>query len=586
MNKTLMHKGIAIMLAAFVALVAAFALALPAYATTSEVAEGATASPAAADSTTSIEAKTGNANDTLNMYKVVTVTYANNQLTYVFTPTFQAFLDAADPSAPYKGLTIDQYTVGAYDAEAVLGAFTAYVRNASPALAYDKSEQTDVSGVANFTEVGLGQYIIVGMGNTNGAKIYQTVTAEVVPTIVDGAYVIYSKYVVDLKTTEPGGDKEITGGTVTDGSNATASIGKPISYKLNGDVPVYPAGAKNTTVVMGDKLSKGLTLDRTTVKAYKDTATGTVELNPGTDYTLTYQVNSDGTTTMYVSFVYDNIKDATKLHVTYDAVLNENAVIGGATGNPNDYTFIYSNNPFKEGTYTPGDEDNPNSGYGKKTDKETVFTYSFYIYKTDNNTANPTALKGAVFELKTADGTVVATLTTDDKGYAAVDGPQAGSYKLQETTAPTGYKLMSPNPKDVSIDASHATSAVTTTTTVHYTTVKDYAAIKVQATDAQGKLLWLADGATGDNPTASETQPAGMVPAYVLSIETKVDNTSVQTGQPAGTGYTPENIKDEPGGNLPVTGGMGTYLLYGAGIALVLIAGIAYFVRRRSARQK
>ena len=119
MNKTLMHKGIAIMLAAFVALVAAFALALPAYATTSEVAEGATASPAAADSTTSIEAKTGNANDTLNMYKVVTVTYANNQLTYAFTPTFQAFLDAADPSAPYKGLTIDQYTAGAYDAETI-----------------------------------------------------------------------------------------------------------------------------------------------------------------------------------------------------------------------------------------------------------------------------------------------------------------------------------------------------------------------------------------------------------------------------------------------------------------------------------
>ena len=89
MHKSTVQPGITRLFSMLVALLAAFAIAVPAYAT-STPASGAVASAATASSTAAIEAKTGNAGDTLNMYKVVNVTFANNQLTYAFTPTFQA----------------------------------------------------------------------------------------------------------------------------------------------------------------------------------------------------------------------------------------------------------------------------------------------------------------------------------------------------------------------------------------------------------------------------------------------------------------------------------------------------------------
>lgn len=64
MFSTSKHKGLRQILAAFVALVTAFAMATPAFAT-STPGEGATASAATQDSKATIIAKTGNADDTL-----------------------------------------------------------------------------------------------------------------------------------------------------------------------------------------------------------------------------------------------------------------------------------------------------------------------------------------------------------------------------------------------------------------------------------------------------------------------------------------------------------------------------------------
>ena len=97
------------------------------------------------------------------------------------------------------------------------------------------------------------------------------------------------------------------------------------------------------------------------------------------------------------------------------------------------------------------------------SDRLAVYTVPIYggvkVYKRDADTKNTTpqgdaSLKGATFEIvnksgytvlvngtEYADGKVVKTITTDDKGYAATGAKelQVGTYLIREKTAPTGY---------------------------------------------------------------------------------------------------------------------------------------------------
>lgn len=580
MSSTSKHKSLRQMLAAFVALVTALAVATPAFAT-STPGEGAKSSAATQDSKATIVASTGNAGDTLNAYKIVNVTYANNQLTYEFTDTFKAFLQAAPDTAAYKSIKAAQYTeMKSDDADfkQMLGDFSAYVKknNVTVTKGVDYTATTNADGKATFSNVALGQYVIVGMGNVKGARVYSTVTAEVVPYVDDTTtpptYKIYNKYAVDLKTTTPGGEKTIEGGTTKDGEGEaakdTASVGDVVSYQLSGDVPTYPEGTTNKTLFMGDVISSGLTLNPATVKVYGvDANNQETELTANTDYKVTITTDTETKPTkLYVDFTYDNVKSYAKLHVKYDATLNENAKVGTTEGNKNDYTYTYSNNPFNGETHEHDDIPDGDNGYGEQTDEKTVYTYGLYIYKTasDDNTK---ALANATFQiLDSTKMKVLATLTTDENGYAAYNGLEKGTYYLHETVAPTGYKLAD----DVTIDlsAAKATSTVTTTTTTLYTSEKPSDDAK-QAKNADNVDLWVTkDGiliAAAEDP---DGEGSGYLPAYLKSSTNKTV-TEKTDGGAEGAGYYPANVVDNKGGNLPTTGGMGLYLIYGAGIALV-----------------
>lgn len=584
MHKAMRKKLGGLFASLAILLAASLMMAQPAYAT-STPGVNAVASAAEATSTATIEAKTGNKGDTLNAYKIVKVTYADNQLTYEFTPTFAAFLAAADAAAPYKSMTAEQYTTLPSDDatfKQMLGDFSAYVKKNNVAISTtdgDKTATTNDAGVATFTGVGLGQYAIVGMGNVAGARIYSTVTAEVVPHIDDTttppSYKIYDKYAVDLKTTEPGGEKDIVSGTTDDDGNPTASVGDAIAFRLSGDVPTYPAGTTNKTLFMSDELTEGLTLDPSSVKVYKGAdAANKTELTANTDYTLTI----DGQT-LYVDFVYDNVVGSDKIFVEYTATLNEKAKVGSTTGNPNDFTYTYSNNPFNGETHEHDDIPEGDNGYGHKEDSETVYSYGLYIYKTAAGSNPVKPLQGAKFELKVGDK-VIAILTTDANGYAAYNGLEKGTYTLHEIEAPTGYKLA----PDVTVDLSNATatSSTTTTTQTLYTADPNQAAVQppAQATNADGVLLWVPKTGSGLVAAATNPDPTKFDAAYLKSTTTTVNGT-VTPGAGAGAGYYPANIEDNPGGNLPTTGGMGTYLIYGIGGALVIGAVVMYSRKRK-----
>lgn len=233
--------------------------------------------------------------------------------------------------------------------------------------------------------------------------------------------------------------------------------------------------------------------------------------------------------------------------VEYSAKLNSNAVIGG-TGNRNSVYLEYSNNPNQSGT---GDSDNTGR---TPEDKVVVFTYELDTTKVDKNDPSK-KLKDAKFKLyrgsgeekqyaQVTDGKVsgwtteanATELSSDAQGFFKVTGLDDGTYYLEETVAPDGYNKLT-NPVAVIISA---------------------------------------DTTNGQEWTNYDQTP-------LTKIDVTVDGTKGTGNAADGTAaITVANVK---GNTLPSTGGMGTVLLYVAGIAVFVLAGatLVMALRRRNA---
>lgn len=231
--------------------------------------------------------------------------------------------------------------------------------------------------------------------------------------------------------------------------------------------------------------------------------------------------------------------------VSYTAKLNANAEIG-LPGNVNTAKLTYSNNPDQSGQ----GENQPT--HDTPEDKVIVFTYGLDVTKVDSKD-DSTKLKDAEFKLKNSDGkwaTITdgkvtgwtttendgAILKSDAEGNFKVTGLDDGTYTLVETKAPAGYNL----PADGFSVTLEATTANNQTWDGTANTALTNLAVKVDQTDGTG---------------------------------------NVDTGLGAIT------IKNTQGSSLPSTGGMGTVLLYVAGVAVFALAGVTLVMalRRRNA---
>lgn len=356
----------------------------------------------------------------------------------------------------------------------------------------------------------MGNYFLLIEG---GAKVYRPLTANVVPEWKDNEWTMTTP-VVSAKATEPTITKTVTDGLTVD----NADIGDTVSFELNAIVPTYPDNATAKKYMISDKMSEGLTLVENSIKVYG--------VNSGKEDTLLNKgyTNVNGTEASFsLDFEYSVIKSYEALKVTYDAVLNEKAVVGEA-GNENNAYLDYSNNPYdKESFYT--DED-----------KTVVYTYGMKISKVDEKNEN--GLAGAEFTLskdgqdisfsgkngnyhvagKTENGTTIVVV--DENGYLTLDGLDAGKYYLVEEKAPAGYvKLQNP------------------------------IEIVIVDNDMNGK------------------------------VESESGELS--------DGYMPVTVKNDAGFVLPVTGGKGTTLFNIAGAVLMssgVILMVAYFRKRNNSK--
>ncbi len=273
--------------------------------------------------------------------------------------------------------------------------------------------------------------------------------------------------------------KEIVGGDI-DTKKTTASAGDTVTFKLTASV----TGSKEvplTEYTIHDNLSGSFDTPAVTEVKVDNTKLST------SDYTVDASSQSDikiSLSESYLKAAKEGTNDfyaSSDVTVTLTAVLKDTAVSGNtATANSNSDRLTYTN------TY----------GQTEKSG-ETVYVYTFDlpVFKYDGTTDNKTGLGNATFELKTKEGTLIDTKTTDGSGNVTFAKLAAGTYKVKETVAPAGYNL---NSSEYTVVIS-TTGVITVTvdgnsSTVNQVEVPDYP-VTVPSTGGMGTMMFYVGGA-------------------------------------------------------------------------------------------
>lgn len=393
----------------------------------------------------------------------------------------------------------------------------------------DSSDYTTTSnGVAN--NLSHGYWLFVTDAST--VTGVEAATAPIFTVVGDEAVKI------NEKTSIPTVNKEVkengTWGNVSD-----SQIGEEIEYRLTGSVADNIDTFTTYTYEFHDHLSVGL-------EAIPSSVVVTINgqpVQPTNNYNvkLTDTLDASKKVTghdLMISFT--DLKAAakasnvtltknSKVVVTYKAKLTRDAEYT-ATGNTNEVTLVYSNDPMSKGT-------------GTSTPKK-VTDYVFGLDITKVEEGNTDKKLAAGFKVKVVnngdsasagkwlkdDGTLVETkenasefMTDATSGKVLIPGLVKGTYEIAETTTPSGYNTIAP-------------FQITVTPTY----------------DENGKLSTLAVGEDVEKVTP------GTANGSVMSI----------------------TIENKKGSGLPLTGLNGVTFTWIAGGA-VLCIGVAHLIRSR-----
>lgn len=358
-----------------------------------------------------------------------------------------------------------------------------------------------------------------------------------------GVNSVYTRYIIqvvgavtqDTKLSVPSVEKKVketndSTGVISHWQDAADyDIGDNVPFQLSGKLPANYDKYKTYKYQFVDTPSAGLTYN-SDAKVYVDNGpdkrtevTKYFDVEQGTDSEITFTCN-DLKAIPGVTITKDS-----SIVVEYTAKLNEHAVIG-SDGNPNKVSLTYSNNP----NYTGEGANSPTGNTPE--DKVIVFTYQTIVNKVDQDNQ---PLKGAAFTLqkkvKKADGTFeyqdVKTIEAGDTTTFTFQGLDDGDYKLIESTTPSTYNTISP---------------------IEFSIKADF-----DSDSDDPKLNTLNGNVTLGTVTFAQNTKDG-------SITTSVVN--------------------KQGSILPSTGGMGTTVLYVAGAAIVVAAGVGLAIRRNKRR--
>lgn len=492
----------------------------------------------------------------------------------ITTPTTQATINtwlknyvngAADDSAKAQALAKAVYDYSSTSANGITASFT-------NKKASEVNSETYAAG-----------YYVIGQTNNNPAAG----NAQQVPTItryISGNVEANDALTANLKNSTVSSEKKVKEDdgnlgnnaddtrlpdvTVGDNYNdgADYSIGEDVPFEFIGTLPDTYDDFQTFFYQFVDTMNPDqLQLKKDSVQVYVGAGTDAdaiaVEANAidNTKFTVADTKASEAADAATTGFTvtFTDLKTAVptaeagdKIIVRYKATLQPGAAIwtnGSPAGNINEMKLIFSNNPYDASSK----DETP-------VDKVVVFTYQLDVNKVDG-TNSEVKLEGAEFKLwkdenksqaaKIENGKFVgwvtesaedvtpvvkgSTLTTNAQGAIQIQGLDSGTYYLEETKAPAGYNRL-----------------------------EDLIEVTLTATMLPDKTQdW-----------------AGTVNADSNKIQIAQGDSAAQDGNSI-------NVANNKGSNLPETGGMGTTVLYAAGAAIVLIAGIglAVTLRRRQA---
>lgn len=536
--------------------------------------------PAPAPTTTAVTITDFKAGDEFSAYQVLFATNSgdkNQNYSYTINPKYTNVLRAAT-SLPLDG-TESANNTAVTDYIADLGSDDSNgMKTFADALwsAINTAKLgADYSTTTGTLNVPQGYYLIRQTAAADG----ETLSRVLLDTAGNASVNITTKRDVPTVDKQVEDKNDSTTDNATWGDSADHDINDVVNYKLTGTVASNVLEYKQYKFEFKDTMSKGLTFKQAsdtladtdvTVKIGEKTISTDsydVALAAATDTEGAYAGGSVLTIT-FPDLLTAKYTDGTDvkadfpeaaIEVFYAATLNSNAIVGQA-GNPNKVDLTFARDPHHSGTGEPTTTTPPQAAI--------VFTYDTTVSKTDQN---GNALAGAEFALlkwnattnkwdqfgatgytATAfdDTTDMANLTAEqaatltgaattlvgDKQQLTFKGIDDGRYAIVETKVPAGYNYKAPT--------------LFTVTGGH-----------VVAPGTAGTI----DGVTNLGVWGAPTVNNGKVSVSGGNLSTIFENTT--------------------GNELPSTGGMGTTILYAAGAAIVLIAGIglALTLRRRQA---
>ena len=387
-----------------------------------------------------------------------------------------------------------------------------------------------VSAAAQLSKVPAGYYL---------AKDKDTVTGNDAATLYIVKVVGNEVVTIARKADKPTFEKKVQDANDSEGTttgwqdSADYDVNDTVPFKLTATLPTDKddfAAYKTYKLVFHDTQSAGLTFNSESVVVKyegKQLSADSYTLNTATTDNHTFDLTiADAKSVKGTDSEAITVAAGGKFTVEYTSTLNDQAVIG-STGNPNEASLEFSNNPNVGGEGETGET---------PKDKVIVFTYELDITKTFSDNGTPAENDLPKFKLYKYDeaqkdyttdlGEVTVVKGTDGKYTTSYKRIDDGKYKLVETHTPAGYNTAAD--KFFEITAEHDVDAV------------------------DPKLNSL-----------------------------KIDSTAGDTT----TGVVATTIVNQKGSNLPSTGGMGTVMLYVAGVAVFVLAGatLVMALRRRNA---
>ena len=383
----------------------------------------------------------------------------------------------------------------------------------------------------NFNAMNMGQYLITAKV---GVNIYHPTSIAILPIYENDDWITKDANIT-LKYEKPSIIKNVANPT-----DKTVNIGDTVSYVLTPTVPNYPINALSKKFVVGDNLSKGLTLNTNSITVYTDTTKNTVMDSKLFSINKTPGITSlNSPYTFEITFTDDAIKAyaGTQICITYDALVNKDAIIIDDLKN---ISYIgYYNDPYEKNSYI------------EIPDNENVYTYGIDLKKVDSTDQTKT-LAGAEFTLikqgeqkpltfikrESSNDYVFDTTTTnttlavDNNGLLKIYGLDEGTYILKETKAPIGGYILPSG--DITI--------------------------KIQETDEKNGIL--------ENGEVTITAKGTSEYDDIL-----LENNHIKL-----------NVLNTKGGdfNLPVTGGTGTILFTLGGLMVMGSAAMVVFRNRKT----